>query len=270
MAITAYTRHSLKAKVVSNKEISQDLFCLSLLGDDRLLRGRPGQFVMVRGAWGADPLLSRPFSVYRYRPPNSKEGTIQLLIKRVGRGTELLARMHPGEEVFVQGPLGNGFPEINLSNRLFLVGGGIGIAPMMAVAESLSGEQLKNTRLIFGGKGRSDVSGIEDDLSNVGVETLYVTEDGSRGYQGTVVDVLRNELSSGYVVFACGPRGMLRAVAELSIERDCRVFVSYEERMACGIGLCLGCAVPNTSGTYNLTCKDGPVFDAQTIRWEDL
>lgn len=234
------------------------------------MSGRPGQFVMVRGAWGADPLLSRPFSVYRYRPANETDGTIQLLIKRAGRGTELLCRMSPGEELSVQGPLGTGFPEIGFEGRLYLAGGGIGVAPMMAAAESLSGKRIKNTRLIFGGKVISDVSGIEDDIDDVGVETLYVTEDGSFGRKGTVVDVLRDEVSTEDVIFACGPRAMLGAVAALAHDRDCRAFVSYEERMACGIGLCLGCAAPTVSGSYALTCKEGPVFDAQSILWEDM
>ena len=181
-----------------------------------------------------------------------------------------MSRVAPGEELSVQGPLGNGFPEIGFTGRLFLAGGGIGIAPMMAVAESIPRERLKTTRLIFGGKRLSDVSGIEDDIIDVGVETIYVTEDASKGRKGTVVDVLRDELSSGDVVFACGPRGMLRAVATLAGEKNCRAFISHEERMACGIGLCLGCAVPTTSGEYALTCKDGPVFPTQSIRWEDL
>jgi len=246
------------------------VFRLSFTGNERLIAGRPGQFVMVRGAWGADPLLSRPFSVYRYRPANEPDGSIQLLIKREGRGTELLSRMSPGAELFVQGPLGTGFPEIGFEGRLYLAGGGIGVAPMMAAAESLSGEQLKNTRMIFGGRGAADVSGIGDDIDDVGVEALFVTEDGSAGRKGTVVDVLRDEVTSDDVVFACGPRPMLGAVAKLSAERDCRAFVSHEERMACGIGLCLGCAVPTVSGAYALTCKDGPVFDARSILWEDM
>ena len=261
----------MKATVISNREVSPGLFRLSFTGDERLLDGRPGQFVMVRGAWGADPLLSRPFSVYRYRPLDNSDGkAIQLLIKRTGRGTKLLSQMSPGEELSVQGPLGNGFPDMDVTGRLFLAGGGIGIAPMMAVAESLPDERLKDTRLIFGGRGKSDVSGIDDDISDVGVEATHVTEDGSTGRKGTVLDVLRDEVSSDDVVFACGPRAMLRAVADLAKERDCRAFVSYEERMACGIGLCLGCAAPTVSGAYALTCKDGPVFDAQSIMWGDL
>ena len=260
----------MKARVVSNREVSPGLFSLSLSGDERLLRGRPGQFVMMRGDWGADPLLSRPFSVYRYHASNDAEGAVQLLIKRVGKGTDLLSRMGPGEELSIQGPLGNGFPEIDYSGRLFLAGGGIGIAPLMAVAESLAGDRLKRARLIFGGKTASDVSGIDDDITDVGVETVFVTEDGSRGRGGTVTGVLTGELESDDLVFACGPRGMLKATAILARERGCRAYVSHEERMACGIGLCLGCAVPKASGGYALTCKDGPVFDAQSILWEEL
>ncbi|MBN1882910.1 MAG: dihydroorotate dehydrogenase electron transfer subunit [Deltaproteobacteria bacterium] len=260
----------MKAKVVSNKEVSPGLFRLSLAGGERLTTGRPGQFVMVRGVWGADPLLSRPFSVYRYRSSIDVDGTIQLLIKRVGRGTELFSRVVPGEELTVQGPLGNGFPKIDVSGRLFLAGGGIGVAPMMSVAESLAGEELKRTRLIFGGKAVNDVSGIDEDISDVGVETIFVTEDGGRGRAGTVVDVLKDELTPSDVVFACGPREMLRAVATLAGEKDCRAFISHEERMACGVGLCLGCAVPKASGEYALTCTDGPVFVAQSILWEEL
>jgi len=260
----------MKATVVSNREVSPGLFRLALSVDEKLLAGRPGQFVMVRGPWGADPLLSRPFSVYRYRPISENDGTIQLLIRRAGSGTELLSRVSPGDELSIQGPLGSGFPEVVPSGRLFLAGGGIGIAPLMAVAESLTGDLLKKTRLIFGGRGINDVSGIDDDINDIGLETVYVTEDGSRGETGTVVDILSVDLTPDDMVFACGPQGMLKAVAELSRKTGCDAFVSHEERMACGIGLCLGCAASTTSGAYALTCKDGPVFAAREIDWGNL
>ena len=260
----------MKATVVYNREVSPGLFRMSIACDKKVQAGSPGQFVMVRGLWGADPLLSRPFSVYRYKPSNDADGVIQLLIKRAGKGTDLLTRLSPGDDLSVQGPLGNGFPDVTPVGRLFLVGGGIGIAPMMAVAESLPTERLKKTLLVFGGKGAGDISGIDDDIGDVGVETIYVTEDGSRGVRGTVMDILEGDLSEDDVVFACGPRGMLRAISQLSGRIGSMAFVSHEERMACGVGLCLGCAAPTDTGSYALTCKDGPVFEAQSIRWEEL
>ena len=257
---------------------------------------QPGQFVMLRvvqlpvtlestpysilhgkevpGAF--DPLLRRPFSVY-----NAGSGWVELLYRVVGKGTALMAALKPGDEVDVMGPLGQGFPEPADPSKLIMVGGGIGIAPFYLLSKSIKGSGkgrgMKPT-LLYGARGREDAV-LALALKKLGVRVKVSTEDGSVGARGLVTTLLKKELKRDSIVYACGPRGMLKAVAALTKERGVRSYVSLEAAMACGIGVCLGCAVKAKAGrsrpgkskpnkTYRMVCSEGPVFDAETIDWK--
>ncbi|MFQ5465680.1 MAG: dihydroorotate dehydrogenase electron transfer subunit [Thermodesulfobacteriota bacterium] len=236
----------------------------------------PGQFVMLRVCEGLDPLLRRPFGVYdvlgQGRPgPGggfSADG-IDLVYRVVGRGTAIMSEKSAGEPVDVLGPLGVGFPPPDDPARAVLVGGGMGVVPLHLFARTLPGAAL-----LFGTRSAREAAVADAFSRDLKLGRLeIVTEDGSSGRKGLVTDLLREVLSPDSVVYACGPPAMLKAVAGAAAEGRVKCFVSLERTMACGIGVCLGCAV-KTSGrrrelkAYSMVCSDGPVFDGRDIDWE--
>jgi len=226
----------------------------------------PGQFYMLRGDWGADPLLGRPLSILGENP---SEGTIRFLLKVVGRGTRLLYELEPGQKVFGLGPLGRPFPRVvEGEGRRVLVGGGVGVPPMVYLAGKLKEESLAFT-FLQGARTERDLVLLED-LEAMEVEPVLATEDGSRGRRGLVTEPMKDLIERGAdAVYACGPEGMLKAVADL-----CRgkvaCHMSLEARMGCGYGVCLGCVVPvqrDGHRVYERVCKEGPVFDGEAVLW---
>jgi dihydroorotate dehydrogenase electron transfer subunit len=233
----------------------------------------PGQFVMLSpGARASverqDPLLPRPMAVYR-SAPCAGGSEIEILFKTSGRGTALLAAARPGELVRVVGPLGRGFPDPPAERPALLVGGGTGIASLHDLAARAA--KRTATRVLLGARSASDLMGSAD-FEALGVELRIATEDGSRGARGRVTELLEEELAGarGASVFACGPTPMMRRAAELAAARGSACFVSLENPMACGFGVCLGCAAPRAAGGFALVCRDGPVFEAGEIDWERL
>jgi dihydroorotate dehydrogenase electron transfer subunit len=164
------------------------------------------------------------------------------------------------------GPLGNGFPDFTNKGNLLLVSGGVGIAPLISLAESLG----SGVSLIAGGKVESDVSYIADNVEELGINVKYATEDGSMGQKGTSVSVMREMVTPNDTVCACGPFGMLVEVQKLSVEIGFSAYVSCEEKMGCGVGLCFGCVISGVDGEYLLVCKDGPVFNVQELSWDRI
>jgi dihydroorotate dehydrogenase electron transfer subunit len=224
----------------------------------------PGQFVMLSpGAIGAaprsDPLLPRPMAVYR----GLGDG-VEVLYKRAGRGTALLAEARPGERVRLVGPLGRSFPPPLPAERALLVGGGTGIASLYELAGQIGGATI-----LLGARREIDLMG-RGDFEALGVPLRIATEDGSAGERGLVTELLEAELASGVAtrVYACGPTPMMRRCAELAEAWGAAAVVSLENHMACGFGVCLGCAVPVRSGGFALVCREGPVFAAGDVAWE--
>ena len=229
----------------------------------------PGQFVMLSpGACTAsdrtDPLLPRPMAVYRARGDE-----VEILYKLVGRGTALLAETLPGQWLHVVGPLGRAFPAPDAAGPALLVGGGTGIASLYQLAERAAA--TCEVRVLLGARSAGDLMG-RTDFAALDVALRVTTEDGSDGTQGLVTEALVEDLAvhPGASVYACGPTPMMRRCAELAAERDARCFVSLENGMACGFGVCLGCAAPRSRGGYALVCRDGPIFDASEVAWEGL
>ena len=225
----------------------------------------PGQFYMLRGDWGADPLLGRPLSILG---ENAANGTIRFLLKVVGRGTRRLFELEPGQKVFGLGPLGRPFPrEAGGSDRLVLVGGGVGVPPMVYLAWKLK-EEGRAFTFLQGARTEQDLVLLKD-LEAMEVEPVLTTEDGSRGLRGLITGPLGELLGDATAVYACGPEGMLRAVADLCRGRVA-CHLSLEARMGCGYGVCLGCVVPvsrNGRRVYERVCKEGPVFDGEAVLW---
>jgi dihydroorotate dehydrogenase electron transfer subunit len=233
----------------------------------------PGQFAMfspgaLGGAERHDPLLPRPMAIYRSTPRDGAS-ELEILYKVSGRGTALLADARPGERIRIVGPLGRGFPEPASGSSVVLVGGGTGIASLYALA----GRARRNGSVVvlLGARRAQDLMG-HADFSQLGVALTVATEDGSSGRRGLVTDLLEAELgkSGESQVYACGPTPMMRTAAELAARAGARCMVSLENPMACGFGVCLGCAVPLRGGAMRLVCRDGPVFDAARIDWERL
>ncbi len=237
----------------------------------------PGQFVMVGAgveseAVRRDPLLPRPMAVYRDSgPADGGEGRIELLYRVVGRGTTLMAEARPGQTIPLVGPLGRGFPVEAGAGPAIAVGGGSGIASLYELARALR-KVGRAVVVILGARTRIDLLG-RGDFERLDVDLVCTTEDGSEGIAGRVTDPLADRLvatGQAATLFAVGPTPMMRACAELAETHSVPCLVSLENPMACGFGVCLGCAAPRRSGGFSLVCRAGPVFDAREIDWEGL
>lgn len=233
----------------------------------------PGQFVMLSpGARGAaerfDPLLPRPMAVYREQP-RAGGAELEILYKVSGRGTALLADAPPGATIRLVGPLGCGFAEPPAGTRAVLVGGGTGIASLYELA--LRSAAVARPLVLLGARSAADLMG-RDDFEALGVPLRIATEDGSVGVRGLVTQLLEEALEEepGARVYACGPTPMMRRAAEIAAARQARCLVSLENTMACGFGVCLGCAAPRAQGGFALVCREGPVFEAADVDWGRL
>ena len=249
-----------KCIVISQDCIAKDIYSLWLKTDKIAAQARPGQFVSVYCNDGGH-LLPRPISLCEI---NQEKGTLRLVYRVVGKGTEMFAALKAGDSVEVLGPLGNGFPmEEAEGKRVFLIGGGIGVPPMLETAKQLKGEPV----LVMGYR---DELFLTDEMKKAG-ELVIATEDGSAGTKGNVLDAIRENDLKADMIFACGPKPMLRALKAYGLENNIPCYVSMEERMACGVGACLGCVCQSTevddhSQVKNKrVCKDGPGFYADEI-----
>jgi len=255
--------------LVRKERVTEGHYLLALECPEIAAGAAPGQFVNVRVAAGYDPLLRRPFSVLRADPGLRQ---VWVLVKVVGRGTQMLAEREPGAKLELMGPLGKGWPEPAPEGDLVLVAGGVGVAPLIFWAERLQ-EAYRQSSVIslLGAATEGDlVCWLE--LAARSDEFYVATEDGSAGEPGLVTDLLEAHLAQRPVaaVYACGPTPMLASVARLAQEVEVPCYVAMEQRMACGVGACLGCVVPAAGGGYVRVCTEGPVFPAEAIDWEAL
>jgi dihydroorotate dehydrogenase electron transfer subunit len=249
----------MTARVVENRPLARGNFVLRLsLPDDgaMLAQALPGQFVMLRGEWGRDPLLPRAFSMLRLC-----DGGCEILVKAIGRGTRLFELALAGAPMTVLGPLGTPFPSPEASRVDLLVAGGVGLAPLLWLAEKYRDGAY---HLLYGARTAEDLV-LLDDIAATGCKLTLTTEDGSRGVRGRVTDAMTSVEAAR--VLTCGPNAMMRAVVEIARKHEVPCLVSVEGEMACGIGVCLGCALPLTEGArpFAYACVDGPVFDAAKI-----
>lgn len=221
----------------------------------------PGQFLHIK--CGQSRLLRRPISICNWAP---QRDLIRLVFEVRGEGTRWLSRRQVGERLDVLGPLGNGF-SMRPGGKYLLVGGGIGVPPLLGCAVHGGG---RCTAVLGFRSGRSAMLLKEFGQACAGGVHL-ATDDGSLGHHGFVDDLVRRELEArhGYDgVLACGPRPMLKSVAQVCAQFQATCQVSMEERMGCGVGACLVCACKNIQGHYLHVCKDGPVFSAEEVAWD--
>ncbi|MED3906977.1 dihydroorotate dehydrogenase electron transfer subunit [Geobacillus thermodenitrificans] len=248
-------------KIVCHEQIAKNIYAMTLTGQLVKEMNEPGQFVHVKVASQADPLLRRPLSLCRI-DKDAMECT--LIYRKQGIGTTLLSQKHPGETVDVLGPLGNGFPldAAQTGRRALLVGGGIGVPPLYELAKQLVKKGVIVTNVL--GFQTKEVAFYEQEFSEFG-ETYVATVDGSYGTKGFVTDVIEKHTISFDVLYACGPKPLLKALEQAFPHKD--VYLSLEERMGCGIGACFACVcrVPNSETAYKKVCCDGPVFKAGEV-----
>lgn len=280
----------LSAEIVSNLPLNKKYNLLTIRPFEEIIQPNPGQFYMIKVSNFKDPLLSRPFSFFRKTP----EG-IQFLFEIRGKGTTIMKGFSSGEIIYLLGPLGKGYPPVKESAIPLFIAGGIGIASIYPLAEKIG----KKSVLFYGARDSESLLMI-DELKRLVSELIISTDDGSVGRKGTVVDSFNNFLTHmspitqakacGYLIYACGPKPMLKAISKVALERGIKGYISVEENMACGLGACLGCAVkvknkklkvkslkvkelnaeyriPNSGFMYKMVCKDGPVFPIEDIEW---
>lgn len=244
--------------VISRGEIAPGVFDFTVGAAEAARKAVPGQFaqLLVPGK-----TLRRPISICEI---DRGRGTLRFVFQVRGEGTQILSQIKQGEPMNILAPLGNGFTLGDTGRRAVFVGGGIGVPPLLAAARAFG----KNAVLAAGFRNAESVI-LKEDFASSGCEVRLATDDGSAGVRGLVTELIRDLTFD--VLFACGPRPMLRAVSAVAAERNVPCEVSMEERMACGIGACLGCSVKlrgEDGEYYGRVCGDGPVFDSRRIVWE--
>ncbi len=258
-----------EVEVKSNRCLTDNFYRLTFISSFIASHALPGQFLHIK--LQQQPLrilLRRPFSVHRVSSDN-----VSILYKIVGKGTELLSRATPGDYLDVLGPLGNGFSISEAPNTYLLVAGGMGIAPLLALADELvKANGRGNIYLLLGAQTEKELLCV-DEFKSLPVNTLLATKDGTKGDKGLITEVLDKIFKEGRLkepteLFACGPRNMLKVCADIAGRYNIQCQVSLEELLACGVGACLGCVVRTKKG-YERVCKEGPVFDARDIIWEE-
>ena len=242
--------------ITENRPLSHKTFLMRLHGSETGITA-PGQFVNIRipGKY-----LRRPVSVCDY---HEEKGEIVLLYDVVGEGTEIMSKMKSGEGLDILSGLGNGFSLPESPLKALLLGGGIGCAPLLALAKRLK-EMDSTPIVILGYNTEKDSFGMEEWFSDLGIETYLATVDGSKGTKGFVTDVIREKNLSADYFYACGPTPMLRA---LSLNLDMPGELSLESRMGCGFGACMCCSLQTADGAKRI-CKDGPVFRKEELIWK--
>jgi len=247
----------ITVKVIDQVQLASDVYSLVLQAGAIVESAKPGQFISIFSKDGSR-LLPRPISICEI---DKKMQIIRIVYRVVGAGTNEFKDLKANDTVDIMGPLGNGFPL--LTKKAFLIGGGIGIPPMLELAKQLDCEK----QIIAGYR---DELFLEDDLKAHG--SLYIaSEDGKHGTKGNVLDAIKAAGLTADIIYACGPTPMLRAVKAYASEHNIECYLSLEERMACGIGACLACVCKSkevdrhTNVKNKRICKDGPVFLAQEV-----
>lgn len=234
-----------KGRIIENIEVGEGIYKMVV---DVKLDGRPGQFFMLRAdSFRNEPLLSRPFGIC-----DEDDGTTSLLYQVVGEGTQIMAGLNKEDSVKLLGPLGNGFKIDHLGNKkIAVVGGGIGIAPLLYLCKKLKGEAD-----FFAGFTKEPY--FVDEFKPYCNEVTYTSFENDGKLVTDIFDPNDYDL-----VFVCGPNPMLKAICDMNEKAE--IQISMEAHMACGIGACLGCTIETSDGDFVRVCKDGPVFDSKEV-----
>lgn len=252
-----------QATVISSKRIGTDVMDLVIKTKDIAANSVAGQFVNLYCKDGAK-LLPRPISLCGV---DKETNTLRLVYRIVGKGTEEFSTLTEGDTIEVMGPLGNGFSLDKADKAAILMGGGIGIPPMIELAKELKEAGCTKITAVLGYR---DELFLNEDMAQY-ADVVIATEDGSVGTKGNVLDAIREQGVTGEVIYSCGPTPMLRAIKNYGMENNLITYLSLEERMACGIGACLACVCKSTEKDHHTNvnnkrvCKEGPVFLAEEV-----
>ena len=255
------------AKLLKKEQLKPDIFKISLEAPEIVADAKPGNFIEIRVTNQIEPFLRRPISIYNM---DKEKGILEMIFQVKGKGTKILSEKKEGEMIDILGPLGFGTFEYKSYNNLAIIGGGIGVFPLYELAKEAKAENKKvNTYLGFRSE---EFVVLEDEFKKMSDELILTTDDGSYAKKGFAINYLEKDIEEGKVdsIYACGPLPMLKAVQKLAIEKEIPCQISLEERMACGMGVCLGCAVkkaesPKEQPEYWHVCKAGPVFNAKEV-----
>ena len=257
------------SQVLRNEMIAPNYGRIALTCGGPFGRSKPGQFVMLGFPGSIDPLLRRPFSIHGLVVDAGHTRGVELLYKTIGPATRRMAGLRPGDTVSLMGPLGSAFLIPSGTRCIYLAGGGVGVAPLAFLVEWVRGlEHPPAMRLFLGGRNREELVCVED-FERCGVPVVLTTDDGSCGEQCLVTNPLEAAVRAAPpdLVLACGPKPMLACVLGIARAHGVSCQVSIETVMACGMGACLGCAVPGRRDPARFlhACLDGPVFDSGEI-----
>jgi dihydroorotate dehydrogenase electron transfer subunit len=247
-------------KVIENKRINPDSYVLELFTEEKLPDIKPGQFVQLRVDGSPETFLRRPISIYDV---DYKQNTINLLIQIVGKGTETVSKLKKGDLLNLIFPLGNSFSDPAVNEKILLVGGGVGIAPLFYLGKHLNSIGYIPD-MLFGFRTRDRIIEYEE-FTKLG-KVFLTTEDGSEGEKGYVTNHSVLSDCKYTMIYCCGPDPMMKAVADYCKKNNVKCEVSLENLMACGFGICLCCIVDTDRGNL-CTCTDGPVFNINELKW---
>ena len=259
-----------QANVLWNRATGSDCVHMGLACDTRYASARPGQFVMVRAATATDPLLRRPFSIHQCGEGADGRITVELLYRVVGKGTRLLATYREGDQIDIFGPLGKGYTVSRDHERIYVVAGGIGVAPMPFLIRTLKKRRgdLDGVSVFLGGRSEDDLL-CREFFESRQIPLTVTTDDGTAGDQCFITHPFEMAVQEDKpdMVYACGPIDMLQCILDFAEVHSVRCEISIETAMACGMGVCLGCAVKRRGSDpgYLHACRDGPVFDVRKI-----
>lgn len=250
-----------EAEIIKKFAYGENYYHFVIKHNDIAHNCKPGQFIHIKVSDTVYPILRRPISICDC----DGESLIELFFKVVGTGTDILSRRNVGERLDIIGPLGNPF-EISTKDNNILVGGGIGIAPLAYLAKELN-KMGKKIIMFYGGRTASDIM-LTDKFKYKNSQLVITTEDGTLGLKGMITEEVEKYFTAypeNCSVYVCGPEGMLRALSKVRNLPFDDVQISLENRMACGVGACQGCAIKTINGKYQRVCKEGPVFKYNEI-----
>ena len=255
------------AKLVKKEKLLDGLYKFSLETKEIVDIAKPGNFIEIRINENLDPFLRRPISIYNIE---KEKGIIEIIFQVKGKGTELLSKKQEGDFVDIIGPLGNGVFKFEKHKNIAVIGGGIGIFPLYELTKEAKELNLNiDTYIGFRNK---ELVVLEKEFENTSNNLTITTDDGSYKNKGFAIDYLKENLKTKKVdcIYTCGPLPMIKAVKALAEENNIECQISLEEKMGCGLGVCLGCAVKTAKSSkedpqYVHVCKDGPVFESKSV-----
>ena len=249
----------LQARLIKKENLKEDIFKFSLEAKEIVDIAKPGQFIEIRITDGIDPFLRRPISIYNLDKEN---GILEIIFRVQGKGTEILSRREEGKTVDIIGPLGYGTFKFEGYKNIAILGGGIGVFPLYELAKEAKEVCSVNTYLGFRNK---DAVVLKKEFETISEKIVITTDYGSYKIHGFAINELKKDLENIDCIFACGPLPLLKAAESLAKEAEIPCQISLEEKMGCGLGVCLGCAVEVENGGYEYVCKQGPVFDSNKV-----